>query len=88
MHVPCPLFDRELRCFVFVLQYNFKKPFNSDMNDNKGLQSIMVFFIYLFFVLHICSMISDHKLAGLHVMTTALTDPQWLLTPDWSDVIQ
>ena len=31
MHVPRPLL--ELRRFIFVLQYNFKKVFNSDMNN-------------------------------------------------------
>ena len=36
MHVPRPFF--KLRHFVFVLQYNF----NSDINDNIGLQSVNI----------------------------------------------
>ena len=37
MHVPCPLFD--VRRFVFVLQYNFKRPLTLTLMINRGLQS-------------------------------------------------
>ena len=37
MHVPRPLFD--VRCFVFVLQYNFKRPLTLTLTINRGLQS-------------------------------------------------
>ena len=37
MHVPRPLFD--VRRFVFVLQYNFKRPLTLTLTINRGLQS-------------------------------------------------
>ena len=37
MHVPRPLFD--VRCFVFVLQCNFKRPLTLTLTINGGLQS-------------------------------------------------
>ena len=40
MHVPRPLF--ELRNFVFVLQYNFKKAFNSDINNKWKLTVLLI----------------------------------------------
>ena len=37
MHVPRPFFD--MRCLVFVLQYNFKGPLTLTLMINTGLQS-------------------------------------------------
>ena len=37
MHVPRSLFD--VRRFVFVLQYNFKRPLTLTLTINRGLQS-------------------------------------------------
>ena len=51
MHVPRPHF--QLRHFVFVLQYNFKKAFNSNMNDiNRGLQGISLALVCILERLH------------------------------------
>ena len=43
MHVPCPIF--ELRCFIFVFQYNFKRAFNSDMNDLQSISLVLLCFL-------------------------------------------
>ena len=37
MYVPRPLFD--VRRFVFLLQYNFKRPLTLTLTINRGLQS-------------------------------------------------
>ena len=37
MHVPRPLFD--VRRFVFVRKYNFKRPLTLTLTINRGLQS-------------------------------------------------
>ena len=43
MHVPCQLF--ELRCFVFVFQYNFKQAFNSNKNVKQRLIKLLICFL-------------------------------------------
>ena len=43
MHVPRPLFD--VRHFVFVLQYNFKRPLTQTLTINRGLQSVNIVLI-------------------------------------------
>ena len=45
MHVPRPLFD--VRRFVFVLQYNFKRPLTLTLTINRGLQSGNIVLIFL-----------------------------------------
>ena len=39
MHMPCSFF--ELRHFILVLQYNFKKPLTLTLTIKRGLQSVI-----------------------------------------------
>ena len=54
MHVPCPLFD--VRCFVFVLQYNFKRPLTLTLTINRGLQSGNI--VLICFLERLCKIIT------------------------------
>ena len=46
-----------------------------DNNDNNNMYVCMVFLFTCYFCF-ICSRISDHKLAGSHMMTTSLADSE------------
>ena len=64
MHVPRPLFD--VRRFVFVLQYNFKRPLTLTLTINRGLQSGNNIIIVL-----ICKILGRHQIIRMFVYCVA-----------------
>ena len=64
MHVPRPLFD--VRRFVFVLQYNFKRPLTLTLTINRGLQSGNNIIIVL-----ICKILGRHQIITMFVYCAA-----------------
>ena len=72
MHVPRPLFD--VRRFVFVLQYNFKRHLTLTLTINGGLQSsniVLICFLEIIIITMFvyCAAADLHSLVNNNTMT-------------------